>query len=84
MIISIISQFYSPTKHHMIVLKNPRWSVPWDPFREIEHEMTFEPEVEIDGAPSARETHCFHHKGPEVCWLNPHSMNALVDSDSDF
>jgi hypothetical protein len=24
--------------------------------REIEHEMTFEPEVEIDGAPSAWET----------------------------
>ena len=47
--------FYSPAKHHMIVLKNPRWSVPSLP-REIEHEMTFEPEVEVDGAPSAWET----------------------------
>ena len=52
--------------------------------REIEHEMTFEPEVEIDGAPSAWETQRFHHEGPEVCWLNLHSMNALVDSDSNF
>ena len=67
----------------MIVLKNPRWSVPSLP-REIEHEMTFEPEVEVDGALSAWETQSFHHKGPEVCWLNLHSMNALVDSDSNF